>query len=280
MVFVGLWNSLKQATSQQLTFHTTAAATNENTMAPISSTLALGAGCYWGTEKYIVKDFQSPQHHPGCIANAKVGFMSPDVNAMKNPSYRQVCSGSTGHVEVLNIELKPDQSTTAVFEDLIKFFFMFHDPTTLNRQGNDAGTQYASVIFCSSEEQKQIAERVKAELQQALDAKKVKGYEGRTIHTLVTDYTTFYEAHQAHQEYLAKNPVRYSSAQSGEHCDPTFFLCGTVRYIILFLRRCRLSHTKVFFCVSFCFLFQLGYCNHRYRFKEWPVKATNTNGEL
>ncbi|KAL3934429.1 MAG: hypothetical protein SGARI_003385, partial [Bacillariaceae sp.] len=126
-------------------------------MAPIASTLALGAGCYWGTEKYIVKDFQ--KKHPGCIETAKVGFMSPDPNAMKDPSYRQVCSGSTGHVEVLNIELSKEASTAELFEDLIKFFFQFHDPTTLNRQGNDAGTQYASVIFCSSPEQKAIAQK-------------------------------------------------------------------------------------------------------------------------
>ena len=62
-------------------------------MAPIASTLALGAGCYWGTEKYIVKDFQ--KLHPGAIKDAKVGFMNPDKDGMENPSYRQVCSGQT-----------------------------------------------------------------------------------------------------------------------------------------------------------------------------------------
>jgi peptide-methionine (S)-S-oxide reductase len=182
-------------------------------MAPISSTLALGAGCYWGTEKFIVKDFQS-RLHPGCIANAKVGFMSPDPNAMKNPSYRQVCSGSTGHVEVLNIELTPEASSTPqVLEDLIKFFFTFHDPTTLNRQGNDAGTQYASMIFCTSPEQKAIAERVKTELQMALDQGKLqqpqRTYQNTKVETAIVDYTTFYEAHEEHQEYLMKNPLGY-----------------------------------------------------------------------
>ena len=173
-------------------------------MAPISSTIALGAGCYWGTEKFILKDFQA--QYPECIKKAKVGFMSPDPNAIENPSYRQVCTGTTGHVEVLNIELDPKQSTTELMEDLLKFFFMFHDPTTRNRQGNDAGTQYASVIFCSSPEQKQIAERVKSELQQALDDKKIPGYERRTIETTIVDYTTFYEAQEDHQQYLEKNP--------------------------------------------------------------------------
>jgi len=188
-------------------------------MAPIAKTLALGAGCYWGTEKYIVKDFQ--KKHPGCIASAKVGFMNPDPNGMKNPSYRQVCSGSTGHVEVLNIVLTDEAAKTpAVYEEMIKFFFSFHDPTTLNRQGNDAGTQYASVIFCSSNEQKEIALNIKKELQDHVDAKRIKAFQKKNVETQIVDYTTFYEAHEEHQEYLMKNPS--------------------------------------------------GYCNHRYRFKDWP----------
>jgi peptide-methionine (S)-S-oxide reductase len=147
--------------------------------------------------------------------------MSPDPNAMENPSYRQVCSGSTGHVEVLNIELSKDASNTEVYEELIKFFFQFHDPTTLNRQGNDVGTQYASIIFCTSQEQKDVANKVKHELQTAIDTKKVNsGYASSRIETSIVDYTTFYEAHEEHQEYLFKNP--------------------------------------------------LGYCNHRYRFRDWP----------
>lgn len=198
---------------------TTKLPTKSNTMAPIASTLALGAGCYWGTEKYIVKDFQ--KKHPGCIAKARVGFMNPDPNGMENPSYRQVCSGTTGHVEVLNIELTPEASQTSeIFEDMMRFFYTFHDPTTLNRQGNDRGTQYGSVVFCSSEEQKEIATRVKEDLQGHLDAKTIKTYQKKTVETAIVDYTTFYEAHEEHQEYLAKNP--------------------------------------------------LGYCNHRYRFREWP----------
>ena len=146
--------------------------------------------------------------------------MSPDPNAMKDPSYRQVCSGSTGHVEVLNIELSKEASTTELFEELIKFFFTFHDPTTLNRQGNDAGTQYASVVFCSSKEQTEIANKVKKELQEAMDAGKVTQYQKKKVETAIVDYTIFYEAHEEHQEYLMKNP--------------------------------------------------LGYCNHRYRFQDWP----------
>merc|ERR1712151_132752 len=134
----------------------------------MSTNLALGAGCYWGTEKYVKKNFQ--EMFPNSILSAKVGFMSPDPNAMKNPSYRQVCSGSTGHVEVLDIELNDPEKH---FEELIKFFFMFHDPTTKDRQGNDVGTQYGSVIFCSDDAQKEIAKNVKDDLQKAISVKKV-----------------------------------------------------------------------------------------------------------
>merc|ERR1719464_1711489 len=176
---------------------------NDNSMAPISKTLALGAGCYWGTEKYIVKDFQ--KKYPGCIANAKVGFMNPDPNGMKNPSYKQVCSGSTGHVEVLNVELTDEAvETTKIFEEMMKHFFMFHDPTTMNRQGNDTGTQYASVIFTNGSEQKQIAENVKKELQTLMDNKKITSYQSNKVTTLITDYTKFYPAEKEHQEYLEK----------------------------------------------------------------------------
>lgn len=185
-------------------------------MSPIASTLALGAGCYWGTEKYIVKDFQAK--FPNSIKEAKVGFMSPDPSAMKNPSYRQVCSGTTGHVEVLNVEL--NEPTPELFEALIQFFFSFHDPTTLNQQGNDVGTQYASVIFCGDSKQKEIANKVKTDLQAAMDSGKISTYQSSQVTTGIVDYADFYPAHDEHQEYLAKNP--------------------------------------------------LGYCNHRYRFRDWP----------
>jgi peptide-methionine (S)-S-oxide reductase len=173
-------------------------------MVALSSKLALGAGCYWGTEKFIVKDFQ--KQYPGSIKDAKVGFMSPDPNAMENPSYRQVCSGATGHVEVLWVELK-DPSTT--FEPLIRFFFQFHDPTTLNSQGNDVGTQYASAIFCEDEPQKRIAEKVKAELQDLLDAGKISNYRSNKVETSIVDTNPFFPAHEEHQAYLDKNPSGY-----------------------------------------------------------------------
>jgi len=170
----------------------------------LSTNLALGAGCYWGTEKYVKKNFQ--EMFPNSILSAKVGFMSPDPNAMKNPTYRQVCSGSTGHVEVLNVELRDPEKH---FEELIKFFFQFHDPTTKNRQGNDAGTQYASCIFCSDDKQIKIAKKVIDELQEHVDARRVTSYCNGKIETYVANTTTFYEAHEEHQEYLMKHPNGY-----------------------------------------------------------------------
>ena len=161
-------------------------------------------GCYWGTEKFVVKDFQ--EKFPGAIKEAQVGFMSPDANAMENPSYRQVCSGSTGHVEVLYVELNEPQKT---FEPLIRFFFQFHDPTTTNRQGNDVGTQYASVIFCGDDEQKKIAQRVKEELQELIKQGKISRYTNPTVETSIVSTNPFYPAHEEHQEYLMKNPNGY-----------------------------------------------------------------------
>ncbi len=159
---------------------------------------------YWGTEKFIKRDFQ--KRFPGTIKAGSVGFMSPHTNHPKNPSYRQVCSGSTGHVEVLNVELsKPSEE---LFEELVRFFFLFHDPTTMDRQGNDSGTQYASAIFVSDDEQKKIVNKVINELQKSLDDGKAN-YSGTSVITAVHDYTEFYPAHEEHQEYLMKNPSGY-----------------------------------------------------------------------
>ncbi len=129
----------------------------------------------------------------------------------------KVCSGTTGHVEVLWVELN-DPSTN--FEPLIRFFFQFHDPTTKDRQGNDTGSQYGSAIFCEDDAQKTIAQNVKAEVQQLLDAGKIN-YAKKQVETMIVDMNPFYPAHEEHQQYLEKNPS--------------------------------------------------GYCNHYYRFKEWPT---------
>jgi len=170
----------------------------------MSNTVALGAGCFWGTEKYIKKNFQ--QLFPNSIQKAKVGFMSPFPNAIKNRTYQQVCSGSTSHVEVLNVKLANPEKH---FEMLIRFFFQFHDPTTKNRQGNDRGSQYASCIFCSDKKQMNIAKKVITELQGHIDAGYITSYGKKKVTTYVTETNTFYEAHEEHQEYLMKHPTGY-----------------------------------------------------------------------
>jgi len=146
------------------------------------------------------KDFQ--KKFPGSINKAMVGFMSPHAKHIKNPTYRQVCNGDTGHVEVLYVELN---DPNAHFEELIKFFFLFHDPTTINRQGNDRGTQYASAIFYEDEEQKQIIEKVIRELQSVLDGGTISPYSGKKIVTSIHKATEFYVAEESHQQvcYLA-----------------------------------------------------------------------------
>jgi len=169
-----------------------------------SARVSLGAGCYWGTEKFIKKDFQSL--FPSTIKQGAVGFMNPSPNAPANPSYRDVCSGRTGFVEVYDVEYVGGDST---FEALLRYFYSFHDPTTTDRQGNDRVTQYASAVFCYTPEQQQIAEKVKLEIQALVDAGKIRAYEGKKITTAILPATKFYAAQADHQAYLEKNPWGY-----------------------------------------------------------------------
>jgi peptide-methionine (S)-S-oxide reductase len=113
-----------------------------------------------------------------------------------NPTYEDVCSGATGHAEVVRITLDPK---TVSFRELLEVFFVIHDPTTLNRQGNDVGTQYRSAIFHHSPEQKKIAEEVIA----GLAGEKV--YDDPIV-TQVTPAVDFWVAERYHQEYFARNP--------------------------------------------------------------------------
>ena len=129
--------------------------------APPEQLATFGAGCFWGTEKYF-KDFGKAH---GGLVDMRVGFMG-DANAQKNPSYRDVCTGQSGHVEVLQLRFDPAKVSYA---SLVDHFFTFHDPTTLNRQGNDAGPQYASVIFAHTPEQAEVAKQRAAALQKLMD---------------------------------------------------------------------------------------------------------------
>lgn len=173
----------------------------------ISGTVALGAGCYWGTEKFIRSDFKSM--FPKTIKEAHVGFMSPadPIRSRKNPTYEQVCAGDTGYVEVLHLEL--NNPTPELFEALIRFFFQFHDPTTKDRQGNDRGFQYASYIFTSDDEQARIARKVRDELQRLINLRLVSCYSTNAVRTNVAPMNKFYKGPKSHQKYLERNVHGY-----------------------------------------------------------------------
>lgn len=110
-------------------------------------------GCYWGTEKYFKIDF-GKKNFPGsgAVVKGRVGFMGP-VDAKKAPTYKEVCTGTTKQVEVYDFDFVTDGDAEKTYENLVKHFFMFHDPTLANRQENDVGTQYASIIYVYDEKQ-------------------------------------------------------------------------------------------------------------------------------
>lgn len=154
-----------------------------------------GAGCYWGTEKYLSTIYE--RDHPGSILGSSVGFMSPNEDAIENPLYKDVKKGNTTHVEVLQIRFN---NTVTTYEELVRSFFTFHDPTIKNKQGNDKGTQYASTIFYHSDEQKQTAEKVLNRVQDLVTAKKITNgqYKSFKVTTAIINATTYYPAHLAH----------------------------------------------------------------------------------
>src|SRR5437763_13324231 len=143
-----------------------------------------GAGCFWGVEA----EFR--QLASGIVSTA-VGY---EGGTMKNPTYRDVCTDRTGHAEVVEVEYDPEKIT---YEDLLKIFWENHDPTTLNRQGPDAGTQYRSAIFYHSPEQKAAAEALKKSLS-------ASGKFRREIVTEIVPAPTFWKAEEYHQQYLEK----------------------------------------------------------------------------
>lgn len=144
----------------------------------------LGGGCFWCLEAVYV-ELRGVQRVISGYAGGTV----------VNPTYRQVCNGTTGHAEVVQISFDPQQVT---YHDLLDIFFTIHDPTTLNRQGNDVGPQYRSAIFYHDEAQRQTAEAAIAEL----TAAKVWP---RPIVTQIAPLTVFYPAEDYHQDYFANN---------------------------------------------------------------------------
>ena len=143
-----------------------------------------GAGCFWGVESFF-------REVPG-VSDAVSGYAGGHV---ANPSYRQVCSGATNHAEVVEVTFDP---TKVSYEKLVDLFFKMHDPTQLNRQGPDHGTQYRTVIFAHSPEQARIAKAKIAELS-------ASGRFRRPIVTTVEDAQPFWRAEDYHQRYFEKN---------------------------------------------------------------------------
>ena len=147
-------------------------------------TATLGSGCFWCSEAV----FQSVDG----VSNVTSGYMGGSI---PNPTYEAVCTGNTGHAEVVQIQFDDEKVT---YEEILRLFFRAHDPTTLNRQGNDVGTQYRSVIFVHSESQKQTAEQLKQELDES-------GQFPSGIVTAIDEAETFYPAEDYHQDFYLRN---------------------------------------------------------------------------
>jgi len=152
-------------------------------------TAILAGGCFWGMEEIIRKI-------PGVIKTT-VGYSG---GTTADPTYEEVCTGATGHAESIQVVFDPARLS---YEALLDYFFRMHDPTTLNRQHNDVGTQYRSAIFYTSEAQKETVERVRVRWDKS-------GKFNRPITTEITAATKFYPAEEYHQKYLVKHPGGYT----------------------------------------------------------------------
>jgi len=148
-------------------------------------TATLGAGCFWCVEA-VFDDLKG-------VESVESGYSG---GHLANPTYQQVCSETTGHAEVVNVNFNPNEIS---FKEVLQVFFAVHDPTTLNRQGNDVGSSYRSAIFYHDENQKQIAEQVIKEVT-------TEGVYDDPIVTEVKPFDKFYIAENYHQEYFANNP--------------------------------------------------------------------------
>jgi peptide-methionine (S)-S-oxide reductase len=160
------------------------AATNRSDAPSGKDIATLAGGCFWCLEA-VYDELKG-------VESVESGYMGGD---MANPSYKAVCSGSTGHAEVVRLTFDPK---VVSYKDLLNVFFVIHDPTTVDRQGNDEGTQYRSAIFTHSPEQERIAREVISELTK-------EGVYADPIVTQVVPAETFYVAEGYHQEYFQRN---------------------------------------------------------------------------
>lgn len=151
----------------------------------MTETAILGGGCFWCVEAVLVSI--------NGVLNVQSGYAGGKT---ENPTYKEVCSGLTGHAEVVEVIFDP---AVISYAQLLRIFFTLHDPTTLNRQGNDRGTQYRSVIFWTSEEQRKTAEAVRQEIEQS-------GLWNAPLVTQIEPLTQFWPAEVEHDDYFRRNP--------------------------------------------------------------------------
>ncbi|MGE0331691.1 MAG: peptide-methionine (S)-S-oxide reductase MsrA [Ramlibacter sp.] len=156
-------------------------------MTPTLQTLVLGGGCFWCTEAVFVK--------VRGVTDVESGYSNGHV---KQPSYEQVCTGTTGHNEVVKLEYDPQQITV---REILEIFFLIHDPTTLNRQGNDVGTQYRSGIYYTTDAQRDVADDMIRQMGQ-------DKLFGRPIVTEVLPLSNYWAAEEYHQDFFEKNPYQ------------------------------------------------------------------------
>ncbi len=148
----------------------------------------LAAGCFWGVEELL-------REYPG-VLETEVGYCGGEA---ETALYKKVCEGTTNHAEAVQVTFDSEKLT---YEQLLHAFFKLHDPTTLNQQHNDKGTQYRSAIFYFDDQQKQAAEKVKNEVE-------LSGVFKKPIVTQIQSVQPFYSAEDYHQDYLRKNPGGY-----------------------------------------------------------------------
>ncbi len=177
-------------------------------------TAIFGAGCFWGVEKTFWQT-------PGVISTA-VGYAGGPT---PNPTYHEVCSGKTGHSEVVHVAYDPERIS---YEGLLKVFWEEHDPTQGMRQGNDMGTQYRSLILVRNDSERRIAEASRDAYAERL---KAAGYGAITTEIVDAVSTPFYYAEDYHQQYLAKNPNGYCPNHSTGVTLPADFVVTPLEYV-------------------------------------------------
>lgn len=178
-------NTVHQGTDESVDENEKQITENNKQMDNKTETAIFAGGCFWCTEAFFV-DLKGVEK----VVSGYIGGKT------ENPTYKEVCSGYSGHAEAIKITFNPDE---VAYEDLLEIFFATHDPTTINRQGNDVGTQYRSEIFYTTDEQKLAAENfIKLLTEQDIFGKKIV--------TKISEASTFYPAEDYHQDYYAQNP--------------------------------------------------------------------------